>query len=194
MFDTSQTRHSAVLIVVVSVLLFISSVGAHAQRTMSRQSMVTLSAVSSMLRPLDMGAELCYGQYLLGGFWSVSAEAAMHKLVTSGDIKMDYLDMTFSGGYMHRLVSTRSRNLCLYAGGEAFLGFETYDPMNALPANINTGLPSGSFLYGITPQVVAELFLTGKLALVAGCSAPVNFSSPITKVRPSLLLGLRLNI
>ena len=115
-------------------------------------------------------------------------------MVTSSDIRMRYLEVTFCGGYMHRLVCTRSRNISLYAGGEAFLGFESYDPMSELPSNIDTGLPSGSFLYGIAPQVVAEIFLTGKLALVAGCSSPVNLSSPITMVRPNLMLGLRMNI
>jgi hypothetical protein len=161
---------------------------------MNGQSMITVSAVSSMLRPLDMGTEIGYGQYLLGSFWNVSAEGVIRKVVTSGDTSLKFIDVIFSGGYIYRLVGTRSRNISLYAGGEAFLGFEIYDPMNELPASIDTGLPSGSFLYGITPQFLAEFFLTGKLALVVGCSAPVNFSSPITKVRPNLSLGLRMNI
>lgn len=194
MYSSINTRHKAVIVMVIVACLMMCSQSLSAQRTANRQSMVSISAVSSLLRPQEVGAEISYGQYLLEGYWTASAKGAMHTLVTSSDIRMRFLDVTFSGGYMHRLVCTRSRSISLYAGGEAFLGFETYDPMNELPSNIDTGLPSGSFLYGIAPQVVAEFFLTGKLALVAGCSSPVNFSSPITMVRPNLILGLRMNI
>lgn len=194
MFGNSNVCLRAVVVTVIMVCMHLSMPSAYAQRTMNGQSMITVSAVSSMLRPLDMGTEIGYGQYLLGSFWNVRAEGVIRKVVTSGDTSLKFIDVIFSGGYMYRLVGTRSRNISLYAGGEAFLGFEIYDPMNELPASIDTGLPSGSFLYGITPQFLAEFFLTGKLALVVGCSAPVNFSSPITKVRPNLSLGLRMNI
>lgn len=194
MHSSVNIRHKAVIVMLIIACLMMCSQSLSAQRTANRQSMVSVSAVSSLLRPQEVGAVVSYGQYLLEGYWTASAKGGMHTLVTSSDIRMRYLEVTFCGGYMHRLVSTRSRNISLYAGGEAFLGFESYDPMSELPSNIDTGLPSGSFLYGIAPQVVAEIFLTGKLALVAGCSSPVNFSSPITMVRPNLILGLRMNI
>ena len=194
MHSSVNIRHKAVIIMLIIACLMMCSQSLSAQRTANRQSMVSVSAVSSLLRPQEVGAVVSYGQYLLEGYWTASAKGGMHTLVTSSDIRMRYLEVTFCGGYMHRLVSTRCRNISLYAGGEAFLGFESYDPMSELPSNIDTGLPSGSFLYGIAPQVVAEIFLTGKLALVAGCSSPVNFSSPITMVRPNLMLGLRMNI
>ena len=194
MHSSVNIRHKAVIVMLIIACLMMCSQSLSAQRTANRQSMVSVSAVSSLLRPQEVGAEVSYGQYLLEGYWTASAKGGIHTLVTSSDIRMRYLEVTFCGGYMHRLVCTRSRNISLYAGGEAFLGFESYDPMSELPSNIDTGLPSGSFLYGIAPQVVAEIFLTGKLALVAGCSSPVNFSSPITMVRPNLMLGLRMNI
>lgn len=194
MHSSVNIRHKAVIVMLIIACLMMCSQSLSAQRTANRQSMVSVSAVSSLLRPQEVGAVVSYGQYLLEGYWTASAKGGMHTLVTSSDIRMRYLEVTFCGGYMHRLVCTRSRNISLYAGGEAFLGFESYDPMSELPSNIDTGLPSGSFLYGIAPQVVAEIFLTGKLALVAGCSSPVNFSSPITMVRPNLMLGLRMNI
>ena len=194
MHSSVNIRHKAVIVMLIIACLMMCSQSLSAQRTANRQSMVSVSAVSSLLRPQEVGAVVSYGQYLLEGYWTASAKGGMHTLVISSDIRMRYLEVTFCGGYMHRLVSTRSRNISLYAGGEAFLGFESYDPMSELPSNIDTGLPSGSFLYGIAPQVVAEIFLTGKLALVAGCSSPVNFSSPITMVRPNLIVGLRMNI
>lgn len=194
MHSSVNIRHKAVIVMLIIACLMMCSQSLSAQRTANRQSMVSVSASASLLRPQEVGAEISYGQYLLKGYWTAGAKGGLHTLDTSSDIRMSFLEVIFSGGYMHRLVCTRSRNISLYAGGEAFLGFETYDPMNEIPSNIDIGLPSGSFLYGIAPQVVAEIFLTGKLALVAGCSLPANFSSPITMVRPNLKLGLRMNI
>ena len=194
MYSSFNSNHRAVIVLVIIACLLACSQSLSAQRTANGQSMVSISAAPSMLRPQEVGVMLSYGQYLLEGYWTAGAQGGMHTLVISSGTRMRYLDMIFGGGYMHRLVGTRSRRISLYAGGEAFLGFETYDPMSELPSNIDTGLPSGSFLYGIAPQVVAEIFLTGKLALVAGCSSPVNFSSPITMVRPNLIVGLRMNI
>ena len=194
MYSSFNNSHRAVIVLVIIACLLACSQSLSAQRTANGQSMVSISAAPSMLRPHEVGAMLSYGQYLLEGYWTAGAQGGMHTLVISSGTRMRYLDMIFGGGYMHRLVGTRSRRISLYAGGEAFLGFETYDPMSELPSNIDTGLPSGSFLYGIAPQVVAEIFLTGKLALVAGCSSPINFSSPITMVRPNLIVGLRMNI
>lgn len=194
MFSEFHNSRRAAIVMVIIVCLAGCSQSLSAQRTANGQSMVSISAAPSMLRPQEVGAVVAYGQYLLAGYWTAGAQGGMHTLIISSGTRMRYLDMIFGGGYMHRLVGTRSRRISLYAGGEAFLGFETYDPMSELPSNIDTGLPSGSFLYGIAPQVVAEIFLTGKLALVAGCSSPVNFSSPITMVRPNLIVGLRMNI
>ena len=194
MFVNADSYQKAKGFLMMLACLFVCPVWLSAQRTCNRQSMVTAVATSSLLHPQDVGAEIGYGQYVLRGFWCVSTGAIMQSLATDSGFTMKYLDLSCSGGYMHRLVGTRSRNINLYAGGEAFLGFETYDPMNELPSTIDTGLPSGSFIYGISPQVVAEFFLAGRLALVAGCSVPVNLSSPITKIRPKFNLGLRLNI
>lgn len=194
MYSSFNSNRRAIIVLVIIACLLACSQSLSAQRTANGQSMVSISAAPSMLRPQEVGAMLSYGQYLLEGYWTAGAQVGMHTLIISSGTRMKYLDMIFGGGYMHRLVGTRSRRISLYAGGEAFLGFETYDPMSELPSNIDTGLPSGSFLYGIAPQVVAEIFITGKLALVAGCSSPVNFSSPITMVRPNLIVGLRMNI
>lgn len=184
----------AVTLAIMAACLIATSCKANAQRTMNGQSMVCLEAATSLLRLRDAGAEICYGQYLLGGYWYAGGGAMWHRVVTTGRSPMSFIDMCASGGYMHRIFCTRSRNLCLYAGGGAFLGYEIYDPKGDLPTSISTGLPSGTFLYGITPRIEVELFMTGKLALITGCAAAINFSSPITKARPRITLGLRANI
>lgn len=184
----------AVSLAIAVTCLIATSCKAHAQRTMNGQSMVCVEAASSLLRLQDAGADICYGRYLLGGYWYAGGGAMWHRVVTTGRNLMGFIDMCASGGYMHRIFCTRSRNLCLYAGGGAFLGYEMYDPKGELPSSISTGLPSGTFLYGITPRIEVEFFFTGKMALIAGCAAPINFSSPITKARPRITLGIRANI
>lgn len=174
--------------------LYMSSCKAFAQRTMNGQGLISAGVESSLLRLSNIGGNVRYGQYLLGGYWQVGASVMKSDVQTNTITQMDFIEVNLCGGYMNRLLATRSRSVCLYAGGDAFLGYEIYDPTDDLPSSIDTGLPSGTFIYGVSPQILAEFFLTGKLALTAGCSLPVNFSSPITKVRPNLTLGLRMNI
>lgn len=191
---TCNLCYHAVSLAIVFACFLLSSHYAQAQRTMKGQNMLTVSVGTSILRVQDCGAEISFGQYLLGSYWFAEVGAMSHRVATSGHNLMRFMDMLASGGYMHRLVSNRSRSLSLYAGGGAFLGYEIYDPMDELPESISTGLPSGTFLYGISPRILAEVFITGKMALTASCSVPVNFTSPITKARPDLMLGLRLNL
>ena len=174
--------------------LYSSVCSAHAQRTMKGQGMITTGASSSITRMQDIGAELGYGQYLLRGYWYSAAGVSTHKIRTSGSYLMRFIDFIGGGGYMHRLVSTRSRSISLYAGGGAFLGYEIYDPLKELPSSISTGLAAGSFLYGISARAEVEFFITGRFAIAASLSAPVNFSSPVSLFRPAILMSLRYNI
>ena len=107
----------AVTLAIMAACLIATSCKANAQRTMNGQSMVCLEAATSLLRLRDAGAEICYGQYLLGGYWYAGGGAMWHRVVTTGRSPMSFIDMCASGGYMHRIFCTRSRNLCLYAGG-----------------------------------------------------------------------------
>jgi hypothetical protein len=141
-----------------------------------------------------MGGGIEYAQYLIGGYWFVGAQAASHMINTSGSYAMRYIDMLTCGGYMHRLLGTRSRRLNLYCGGGAFLGYEFYDPMGELPSSISTGLAAGSFLYGICARAEAEFFISGRLAITAGFCAPLHFPSPVSIFRPDARIGLRYNI
>ncbi len=194
MNSKSHTCYRAASLAMILLCLISSICSAHAQRTMKGQGILTAGATSGITRMLDMGAEVGYGQYLLRGYWYTAASVASHKIRTSGAYLMRYIDLLGGGGYMHRLVSTRSRSISLYAGGGAFLGYEIYDPAGELPSSISTGLAAGSFLYGISARAEVEFFITGRLAVSASVCAPVNFSSPVTLFRPALLMSLRYNI
>jgi hypothetical protein len=84
--------------------------------------------------------------------------------------------------------------LNLYAGGNAFIGYEVYDPWDRLPANINTGLGTGAFIYGVRPRLEAEVFITKRLAIVISGSAPLTFGSVSSWLRGDAGVGLRVNI
>jgi hypothetical protein len=95
---------------------------------------------------------------------------------------------------MHRIASVRSRAFSLYGGGGAFIGYELYDPASRLPANISTGLGDGAFIYGIDPGIEAEVFISRRVALTAGCTMPLTFGSVTRWIRMNATAGIRLNI
>ena len=186
---------ATLLIAVLTVaLMACAPLSAMAQRTMKGQHAVGAEATGCIPRLGDLGLCLNYSQYLLNAYWQVAAYTGNNHIMTSNGIPMEFIDCTIEGGYMHRLVSTRSRSLSLYAGGGAFIGYEFYDPRKELPATIYTNLPTGNFLYGISPRIEAEFFLTRQMAITLGTSAMVNFSSPLVKLRPQLRIGLRIDI
>ena len=181
---------------VISAILFISQpCQAMAQRTMSGQSLLTAEvAALSLAHPGDLGVNLDYGQYLLSGYWFSSLYAEDCSIATTSNHSIRFIDTYAAGGYLHRIVSTRSRLVSLYGGGSAFLGYEFIDPAKECPTSITTSLPSGCFLYGIIPEVEIEIFFLRRIALTMGAESPIYFTSPLRKIRPRLKLGIRMNI
>lgn len=177
------------------VLLISQPCKAKAQRTMSGQSILTAEAgLLSFVHPGDFSLNIDYGQYLLSGYWYGSLNAEHNRIATTTAYDIRYIDAYASGGYLHRLLTCRSRIFGLYVGGGAFLGYEFIDPMNERPSNITTTLPGGCFLYGIIPEIEIEIFFLRKAALTIGADSPIFFSSPLRKIHPRLKLGLRMNI
>lgn len=167
---------------------------ADAQRTMKDQDLICVKGYSALTGIRDAGGELCWGRYLLSAYWRVTAEGGVFHRDIKTSHRLKTCSVTLDGAYMHRLVSTRSRSVSLYAGGGAFIGYEFYDPTKHLPEFIDTKLPSGTFLYGIFPEVEGEFFFCRKVAFVVYAKIPVNFSSPLGKVRFRAGAGLRINL
>lgn len=181
-------------ITVIMLLTAGSNDSAHAQRTMSGQDMITLYGYTPMTGSKDLGGELSWGRYMLDFYWKVKADAesSSHRLKTGHT--MNACTVTLGSSYMHRLACTRSRSVSLYTGGGIFIGYEIYDPSKKLPKYINTGLPAGNFLYGINANIEGEFFILKTLALVVYAELPVNFSSPLSKVRYRAGAGIRINL
>lgn len=194
MIGDIHSRALFLIVVLTSVLLLATASSAAAQRTMKGQHAVGAEVSADVPNLGDLGLCLNYSQYLLNSYWQVYASAGDNHIQTDRGPLMEYVDCFIGGDFMYRLIATRSRSVSLYAGGGAFIGYEFYDPRKDLPANINTNLPTGSFLYGISPRIEAEFFLTRQMAITLGTSAMVNFSSPLVKLRPQLRIGLRIDI
>lgn len=177
---------------VQNTILFLSlallSFPASAQRTMSGQSSLCISA---LYNGSSVCADVFYEQYTLGGFWQAGLEGKLyHARISTGDT-LDYIHTVVSSGYMCRVAGTRNRLLNLYMGGRIFLGVEMTDPWNRLPEYWDTGLADYKFLYGLTPAVAVEIFISNHCAFTLGLALPVNFSSPISNVHYEAGLGLK---
>ena len=194
MFCKQHKRTTVLIVVLTFVLMSCATFSASAQRTMKGQHAVGMEISECIPNITDIGICLNYSQYLLNAYWQVGVYGGNNMIMTDNGHNLKYLDTTINGAYMHRLVATKSRSISLYAGGGAFIGYEFYDPRKELPANIDTKLPTGNFLYGIFPSIEAAFFLTRQLALTVSSVAMINFSSPLVKLRPQIRMGLKVDI
>ena len=154
---------------VLLTLVHISNLTASAQRTMSGQFSLSISA---HYNGSFLGAEAFLSQYTLNGYWEVGVNGDAFRTL--------------------RLVGTRSRSLNLYAGGGAFAGIEAIDPKRRLPSYLDTGLKDISFLYGLYAKGLTELFIGRKVSLTTACGLNVYFSSAIAKLHPCYEIGIKI--
>ena len=175
--------------VLVGALLVFACNTASAQRTISGQPTLALSAYYT---GSFVGAEAFFQQYTLGGFWEAGAFATpyLHPL-SSGDI-LDNWHIAASGGYLWRLAATRSRSCNWYAGAGAYVGIEWLDPFGKLPGYIDLGVADIRFLYGVYAKTVLEVFLSPRFAMLIQGAAPVNFSSVTGYINWQAGLGVKI--
>lgn len=174
---------------IIGAMLMFFSIPASAQRTISGQSALGLSA---RYNGTSVGAEAFYSQYTLNGYWNVGITGDLYATPLSTGDKMSYMDVAAAGGYMFRLVGTRNRAFNLYAGVGVFAGVEWIDPASRLPKHIVTGLPTVQFLYGVYMRMGVECFLGTRVALTLSGVLPVNFSSKITMLHYGGEAGIKI--
>ena len=163
-------------------------INASAQRTMAGQGYISADCLYDFE---NFGAKAEYGQYTLGGFWSVGASGHFYDATTTSKYSLEYVHCNAFGGYMHRLVGTRRRSVNLYGGGGVFMGAEVLDPMSRLPKDTVLGIGRTAFLYGVYAGLSAEFFIVEKVAVMAGALVPLNFSSGIRMLNYDVCLGLK---
>lgn len=144
-----------------------------------------------------IGASVGVGQYRIPGYWhaGVGALRMREPLRLDGAVEDMFLDTyqaKAGGGYMFRLVSTRSRSLGLYAGGVAWGGVEVVDPLKTLPEDVVLTIEKDpSFVFGVTPRVELEIYFGRHFALTLGGQVPVAFMSRIRYATAQGTAGLR---
>ncbi len=183
-----EVIREAIKLVLIGAVLVFAYIPASAQRTISGQSTLTLSAYYT---GTSVGAEAFYQQYTLGGFWEsgIFTTPNLH-LLSSGDRLLN-LYIAGSGGYQWRLAATRSRNVNWYAGAGAFMGIEWLDPMRELPSYIDLGVADIRFLYGVYAKTLLELFPAPRFAIVLQGAIPVNFSAITGNIHWQAGLGFK---
>ena len=168
---TKMTNKSTKYWVILLLTLLLTIQPASAQRTMSGQFSL---AVSAHYNGSFLGAEAFLSQYTLIGFWEAGVGGDAFTAPLSNGLRLEYADVAARGGYLFRLACTRNRALNLYAGGGALVGIEAIDPRRRIPSYYDLGLPSIGFLY------------------VLGGGLSVNFSSRISHLHPDAELGIKI--
>lgn len=173
--------------------LLISHEDMLAQRTAVGQSFVSGHLSHDFTSLKSFGGGVSYGQYLLDSYWKASASIDNRITGLSTGDSMEYTHIYVAGDWMYRCANTSSRSLSFYLGAGLFLGYEAYDLPGKLPSNIDTGLGSGTFLYGLRANLELEYFVAKAIALTAGASLPIHFGSPTGWLKWSTSIGIRYN-
>ncbi len=144
-----------------------------------------------------MGGGVVMGRYTRLGYWYGGLDYFSGNAVANDEIgrrlNLVYVDASADGGYLFRLLSTRTRSVSVYAGGGGFLGCEFPDPWKQMPSDVVMVL-GNTFLCGLYPQVNVECFISGPVALFMDVRMPVNFTSQISRVRVEMSIGVRVNL
>ena len=143
---------------------------------------------------LPAGGEITFGRYMLDSHVKGSISLCPDSRGLSTSHRMGYLPVTVGADWMYRAAETYSRDICLYVGGGIFMGWEIYDPLRRLPRYIDTGLGRSAFIYGVSPKIEAEFFISTTVAIIIGAAMPVAVSSGAEMVRTHIGTGIRINI
>lgn len=192
-FKTENRRLSWLFLTVILTHIC-TSIPAEAQRTMKGQSYIGGQCVMSCDARLPVGGEITFGRYMLDSHVKGRISLCPDSRGLSSSHRMSYLPVTVGADWMYRAAETYSRDICLYVGGGIFLGWEFYDPLRRLPRYIDTGLGRSAFIYGVSPKIEAEFFISTTVAIIIGAAMPVAVSSGAEIVRTHLGTGIRINI
>ena len=116
-----MTRFHQKVSIAIVVLFMTACINAEAQRTMKGQSVI---GAETSFNGISAGATINYSQYTLNGFWYVGISGNDYYALYSDSDILRYNHICGYGGYLFRLVGTRSRSINLYGGGEIIVGMD----------------------------------------------------------------------
>ena len=110
------------------------------------------------------------------------------------DYDVPMRDMLLQLGYMHPLLSDRGKNIFAYLGVSALGGYEELNEEKSLLPDGATLLDRSRLVYGGALHSSVECFLSDRLLLVLKAQGRLLLGSDLHRFRPTLALGLRLNL
>lgn len=103
-------------------------------------------------------------------------------------------DALLQVGYMHPVLSDGGKNVLLYGGISALIGYEQLNKDKKLLPDGATLLDRSHFVYGGAVHGSVEVFLTDRLLFLVKAQGRLLFGSDVHRFRPALSAGLRFNI
>lgn len=97
-------------------------------------------------------------------------------------------------GYMLKVLSDYERNFLLYVGGGGHIGYETINDMKYLLSDGAEIIDKSKFIYGFTPEVKLEMFLSDKISIYGSYKGFFNFGSDLQLYNSVLSFGFRFTI
>ena len=102
-------------------------------------------------------------------------------------------DILLQVGYMHPVLSDRSKNVLLYGGISALGGYEQLNESKKLLPDGATLLNRSRFVYGGAVHGSVEVFLTDRVLFLVKAQGRFLFGTDVYCFRPAVSAGLRFN-
>ena len=173
-----------------AALMIVSVVSTKAQRLVPRQKGLELSVHVPLLKepPLisqdNFAASLSFSRNLKRGRYTYLS-------AVYNQLSLEYRNYLLQMGYAHPLLSDKGKNIFLYLGPSALVGYEQLNRGDALLPDGATLLDRSGLVYGAGIQTSVECFLLDRLILSSKVQAHYLFNSDVYRLRPMLSLGLR---
>ena len=183
--------------------LLLGAVGqpASAQRLLPNQNglevlggIVFQPRVSNPINSGDFSVEAGYNHYFrVGNYLSVTVDYEQRHY-TYQEWRIPIQDALLQVSYNHPLVMSRGRDFLLYAGIAALGGYEFVNNGETIMPNGATLQNQSRWVYGASPMVSLETYLSDRLVFVLRGEGRFLFNQQTYLIRPTVQAGLRVII
>lgn len=180
-----------------AALMMVGIVSTKAQRLVPSQKGLELSLHVPLLKeqPLisqdNFGTSLSFSRNLKRGRYTYLSAIYNQQSLEYRNYQVPLCDYLLQMGYAHPLLSDKGKNIFLYLGPSALVGYEQLNRGDALLPDGATLLDRSGLVYGAGIQTSIECFLLDRLILSSKVQAHYLFNSDVYRLRPMLSLGLR---
>ena len=172
----------------------------NAQRLIPRQRGIELIASVPLIKGEKIfskehwGAGVSLTKYLKRANYAFLLGEYEEQRLAYRDYDVPIRDMLLQLGYMQPLLSDRGKNIFTYLGVSALGGYEELNEEKSLLPDGATLLDRSRLVYGGAVHSSVECFLSDRLLLVLKAQGRLLLGSDLHRFRPTLALGLRLNL